>query len=168
MFGFSGSAQASLIGDTVSCAEIGAGGTFECDPLSAVVIDPGAEFVVGILPSPPGAGITVDIFDSSITYTGNFSGSLAFTIIELSDLDWVGTSGIIVGAGLVVSGITGLDIADVSFTDDSVTLDFIDTDWSDGDSATVTLETHHGVPEPGTLLIMGLGLAGLGWRRLLH
>lgn len=157
--GLAGSANASLIGDTVGC-NIGGTGIFTCDPSTAVV-GPGFEFTVGggIVPR----AIGVDVRDSSVLIRFNTELFLDATIINLTDLDWVGTKGFITGAILVDSEIDGLTQGDISTTPDSLSISLIGTNGEKRARALIRLRTKHvAVAEPASLAVLGTSLLGLG------
>lgn len=151
---FPGNAKATLIGDEVDLdAFLGT--------LPIVVertnptVGAGVDFNVGSF-------VSVDITDSSIIFAGLNSGfqvigSMSFV---LTDLDWVDMNGAIVDA--VVTGLGTVD-----FTADSVTLVITDVSVSPDLFARIDLTTSHeiSVSEPGTLALLGLGLAGLCFAR---
>jgi hypothetical protein len=178
-------AEASLFGDTVY-AEFTGGSAMVFSPgsslgssLGSAVVGEGWEFDVGF---PAGTTITagttimgtIDLDDSSIHITSTRSlltfisgsstadSSLPDTL-TLSDLDWVGTPGRIVGISLEAGDVTGLASKDISFGDDFVSVLIANTFWASGQSATINLEVVHGtVPESGsTLAMLGLVAAGL-------
>ena len=156
-FGFASPAQASLIGDTVTCAQTGTG-IFSCNQPSAVVVDPGIEFIVTV--------IGVDIGANTITYTNNlgsefFTGS---TEVLLGSLEWFpALVGEIIGFELTTAvGVTNVDVSDFDVLAHSVNARFDDGNtWSPDAQIVLTLQTSHDVPEPGSLALLGVGLAGL-------
>ena len=87
----------------------------------------------------------------------------------LSDLDWVGTPGIVTGASLDnLVDVTGLTDDDLSYTADSVTIALGPSNFLSSRSRfDIVLETSH-VPEPSTYVMwaaMGLVGTGLYWKR---
>ncbi len=159
--GWMGAANATLIGDTVGC-NITGGGSFSCDVATNTVVDPGIEFYVG-----GGQFISVDISASAIALNFLQTGSLGGTIINLTGLDWVDMPlGEIIGFELTSnSGINGFASNDISFGAHNVSINLIETDFNAGASAAISLITDHQVPEPGTIVLLGFGLVGLGLTR---
>ena len=75
---------ATLIGDTVTCSQVGAGSSYSCFTNTAVVSG-GVEFVVGAAPN-PAIGLN---FNGGGLRISNLSGGplvLALTVVSLSDL----------------------------------------------------------------------------------
>jgi hypothetical protein len=152
------SSGASLIGDTVTCTEIGPG-SFECAPPAAVVVDPGSEFFLGNPGNTTlGFNINVGAFDILLTAIGSFG--LGATIVDFSSLD---AGGPITGVTLSVSaGVSGVSQSDITFDPDSVVLDLRGTDFDSQSTVTLTLTIGQAqVPEPGTLGLLALAAATL-------
>jgi hypothetical protein len=153
------SAQAGLIGDTVTVS--GSGWSFPNS--TAVVVDPGVEFT-GAFGSD--SIYSIDVLSDSIILTWNhiaqhFHGFSGFGA-RLSDLDWVGMNGSIIDVAVQPGNSL---LTQVSFGDDWIQWSHNDG-FTPGEIATATLNitaTH--VPEPATIALMGLGLAGIGYRR---
>ena len=179
ILGTIGISHASLIGDTVSCSTDST--RFECATDSEVV-GGGNEFTL--------ESTLDDLFDIDILGTSfNIRSLTALEIgtgtetFTLSSLDWLNfPNGYISGVSLVgVAGVNGLALSDISFTEDSVTVDLSETSWSRNSRAGVRLTVSHGapefallaapnptalaVPEPTTLALFAIGLAGMGFAR---
>jgi hypothetical protein len=175
------SANASLIGDVVTCA---GSGLLRCAPLggasdgttfdATAPVGAGAEFSINNLNEINIFEVDLDA-DTITISTPVFGPDLSgFGPISFTDLDWLPVPGQIVGLSLVTSGIstsvqgstdgTSLTIDDLSFGDDFVTIDMSHTNWTPGAFATITLDTIH-APEPASLALLALGVLGVGWRR---
>lgn len=146
---------ATLIGDTVTCAQVGAGSTYSCFTNSAVV-GGGREFVVGAAPN-PAIGLN---FNGGGLRISNISGGalvLTQTIVSLADLSKAFTS-----ANLLNSSILGFTGSDISIQNGVLRLDFAGTIWARNSTANIALDTASAVPEPGTWAMMLLGLGAMG------
>ena len=171
--GFAGAANASLLGQTVTCSSAATFG-IACSSPTATVVDGGTpEFV--IQNTFAGPFFAIDISDASVRMT---AVSRVFTGIPfrvtLGDLIWANDpSATITGiANFVVSGVIdrstgtgdGVVESEVSFAANSVTIDATLTAWEIGSFVSFDLvTTHSAIPEPATLALFGLGLAGLGF-----
>ncbi len=169
---FGGAAQASLLGQTVTCSATSLRGT-ACSSPTATVMDGGApEFAIRRL-----AGLVdllnIDISSDGVVISaaGIFDASTSSSV-TLGDLFWSNDpNATITGiANLVVSGVTdnffgdGLVEGDITTAANSVTIDLSTTSWaSDGFVSFDFVTTHSALPEPATLALFGLGLAGLGF-----
>ena len=158
---FSSAAQASLIGDTVTCSFAGTGAT--CSTPSAVVLPAAPEFTI----NNPTPLFTIDIGASSITISLDVPrttvtfGSLS-QVLTLGSLD--DPAGDIIGiANFTTALTTGIAASDVSFTADSVSFTFTNSGWQSGSVAAFDVVfTGAAVPEPSSLGLIGLAVGLLG------
>ena len=151
---------ATLVGDTVACAQVGTTSSFSCFTNSAVV-GPGREFVIGAAPIP---AIGLNFNGSGLRIT-NISGGLLLlteTVVSLSDLSKAFTS-----ATYLNSTIIGFRPSDVSIQNGVLRLNFANTFWTPNASANIALDAASAVPEPGTwaMMLMGFGAMGFALRR---
>ena len=81
-------------------------------------------------------------------------------------MDWVDVRGTIVGLEIATNW-AGWDDSRATFGDDWVAFNFANLSFAAGDFLDATFLTSHDVdvPEPGTLALLGLGLAGMGMTR---
>ncbi len=161
-----GTAKATLIGDEVTIALL------ESGEISSTVTG-----VAGVVPLAVVDGnYRFDLIfgDSFIELGFSSQGGDGWlfndTILVFSGLDW-NESGFITDVMLVGGSISEADLLrGLSFTANSVTLDLDGVILFDNTPVRIDLETQHSptsvaVPEPGTLALFGLGLAGLGFAR---
>ena len=145
---------ASLIGNTVTCSQVGSG-SFTCFTNSAVV-GGGQEFAVGNTPT----GFIGLNFNGGGLRISNISGddfTLSATVLTLSNITSAFT-----GANLLNSSITGFNNSNVSLQNGVLRLNFIGSTWASNSSANIALETAAAVPEPGTWAMMLLGFGAMG------
>lgn len=150
---------AELIGDTISCQQVGAGSIFVCDMAQATV-GAGREFTIGTNTEPffllnfVGNGLNIRSISDDLFTLGQ-------TIIRLENLSQVFRE-----ARLSTSDIGGFDASDINLASGILTLDFRGTTWDRGDSANIRLTATSAVPEPSTwmMLILGLGAVGASMR----
>lgn len=103
---------------------------------------------------------------SNDTSEGGIAQFPGFTLV-LSDIDWIGMVGIIDD---VIDNSTQIDVS--SFSTDMITFTMaaFGPTVAPGETLVVDFGTfdivaHHDVPVPTTLLLLGIGLAGLGFAR---
>ena len=163
---FSGAAQASLLGQTVTCT----GGSLACKPLAGGVVGAGTEFeLVDTIFGQEFGVWGIDLGENSISMLniagpGSYGDFPGFTF-TLGDLFWSNdpTATITGIANFTSDGTTGMDADDVSVAANALTIDYGGSIWQTGSFISFDLVTSHSaLPEPATLALFGLGLLGLG------
>lgn len=166
--GFAGGAQASLLGQTVTC-ERGPSSFGICTSPTATVMDGGVpEFTLRNIFGD--ITYSIDLLDDRIVMTAlRFVSTSWSQLVTLGDLISANDpNATITGiTNFLVSGVEprpgvgdGLVESDVSFTANSVTIDYSLAAWTPGDFVSFDLVTTQSVlPEPASLALFGLGLA---------
>ncbi|MFT7569477.1 MAG: hypothetical protein ACI9JL_000499 [Paracoccaceae bacterium] len=178
----SGGAQATLIGDSVQASMTGLNGSSVATqfPSPQIVVDlpppntgGNVEFS-GVWQSFPGStiGVRLDVLAdgfrvSGFQTTGSFSRFSSFPIfrIDLSDLDWLGTPASIIGLNDL--GGSSFDVISAGFTSNSAFVEFRGISIRGIRTFSFDIEETQ-IPEPGTPAILVLGLAGIGYARLIR
>lgn len=147
------SARANLIGDTVSCAQVG-GGTFACSTPTATV-GGGTEFLIG---NGTTNYIAADFNGSGLSLTFLNNALLSFTILDFKDLTTPFSSYSLVSQ----TGISGFDASKISLVGGTLEINLRDTNSNLGDNARINLVTSSSpTPEPGSFFLLGTGALGI-------
>ena len=164
--GMAGPAQASLIGQTVTCSDNGAFLNGTCN-VPAASVGAGSEF--DILDESRNRRLwSIDLDADSIIMTFVFNGTALSGVdarVTLGDLFWADDPGAtIVGiANFTAVGVLGVTESDITVNDNSIVIAYLPRRWTTGDFISFDLVTSHSeLPEPATLTLLGFGLLGLG------
>ncbi len=171
--GFGSTANASLLGQTVTCSFPD---RFTCEPLTGGVVGGGTEFRVFELTQILGTEVRVDFWDidlgeNSISMrmlnAASSFGNFPVFRVTLGDLFWSNDpTATITGIANFTSNadVTGMEADDVSVVANALTIDFGGSIWRQGGLISFDLvTTHSALPEPATLALFGLGLGVLGF-----
>lgn len=155
-----GSANATLITDEVFISynfpDIN---TINSGPVATIVTADSSDavnFFGTITVDVGGNNIFIDQ-DAIFIQPGDFNG------VVVSDMDWVDMPGEIVGLS-ITTNLAAWDDSRATFTADSVAVNLAGLGDVPAFTLNVGLETTH-VPEPATLALLSVGLAGLGFTR---
>ena len=122
------------------------------------------------------AGLFVADGDAVATVVESLSGTFTLNSIELSYIEPNGSSplvtfiGHLFGGGTVTQDFTPTGFGFTQFDFDATFTNLISVSWAQGTSSSYghqfdNIVINASVPEPTTLALMGLGLAGLGFRK---
>lgn len=108
--------------------------------------------------------LDIDISDNQILWTSIISNAFSAVPFNGFRLDFTGAT---------ITGLSFFDTisdadfgaSDVIFTNNYVAVNLSQVSWNTGETITMTVTTSAAAPEPTTLAMMGLGLAGIGYRR---
>jgi hypothetical protein len=165
---FATCASASLLGDTVGCAGTGAPGIWLCNPTSATVVSPGAEFTIQELGIGNVFAIDIDADMITISLGSSITGitfapnaDLGFALSSLDD-----SNGPLQGFSLALLGnVQGFTTSAVSLAADSIAVSFNgvsfdfphNPDIAEPPRVVITLITG-ALPEPTTLALVFIAL----------
>ena len=159
-FGITSPSMASFTGHNVTLDWVypDLGGIFSTDN---AVVGAGVEFTsVG-----GHAGLDIDIGDNTETIVLNTGVTefqdTAFNGFRLSDTN--NTIADIVGfsIGEITGNVVGFDASDLSFNSGAVLANFSAVTFEQGSTVRLDVEFAESIPEPGTLLLLCTGIAGL-------
>jgi hypothetical protein len=165
----SGGAHAGLIGTQM---DVGYYTPDTSSPYAPAVFSP-SHFTVGAGQETIGdvegvTNILVDFSDSTLSITfDTILGSPTWNTASFNGVTFTAASFLGIGSALVdpSTSMAGFDNARVSYTDHQILLNWQGLSYVDGTTVTINFTSASAVPEPGTLALLGLGLAGLAWRR---
>ena len=118
---------------------------------------------------------SINVDDSSITISGKSLDDSGISVFSGSFNGWIFTDESktiddITGVTIVKNSLKGFDSSDISFTQDSISLNFSGITYSNvfvkvNVDFGSTRSARSAVPEPSIIALFGLGLAGLGLAR---